>query len=271
MDSDKGALSSGTFVEIGAYDGITFSNTLVYERELGWTGLLIEGCPSSADALKRNRRGNTTNLNKAVCSASQFPRTIKFSANCDASSGIAGHGDEFLQNKHRSHRKVSVPCAPMSEIFRENSVTHIDLFSIDVEGYELPLLRTINWNELSVRVLLIEVNHNSPQELQQIRSLLLSVALVSHGLCGTHYGDEIWFNSSYCRPGGDKWVPVTWKYPEKTVSNEWRLRPCEAVHPNKVREIRKRDIGEDMTEFSQYVISFQRMQGCTFYGARNSS
>jgi hypothetical protein len=31
----------GVFVEAGAYDGETFSNTLYLEKRLGWTGLLV--------------------------------------------------------------------------------------------------------------------------------------------------------------------------------------------------------------------------------------
>ncbi|KAB7507993.1 hypothetical protein Anas_00609, partial [Armadillidium nasatum] len=36
---------NGTFIEAGAYDGETFSNTLNLEKELGWSGLLIEPNP----------------------------------------------------------------------------------------------------------------------------------------------------------------------------------------------------------------------------------
>ncbi|MFZ3584632.1 methyltransferase, partial [Loktanella sp. DJP18] len=32
----------GTFLDIGAYDGLTGSNSLYFERCLGWTGLLVE-------------------------------------------------------------------------------------------------------------------------------------------------------------------------------------------------------------------------------------
>ena len=34
--------SGGFFVEAGAWDGITSSNTYFFEKELGWDGLLIE-------------------------------------------------------------------------------------------------------------------------------------------------------------------------------------------------------------------------------------
>jgi hypothetical protein len=37
---------NGVFVEFGALDGIYTSNSLFFERELGWTGVLIEADPS---------------------------------------------------------------------------------------------------------------------------------------------------------------------------------------------------------------------------------
>ena len=37
----------GVFVDIGAYDGQTFSNTLFFERSMAWTGLCIEPLPSA--------------------------------------------------------------------------------------------------------------------------------------------------------------------------------------------------------------------------------
>ena len=45
----------GFFVEMGAIDGLQFSNSLIYEQCFGWKGLLIEAEPDNAAALVRNR------------------------------------------------------------------------------------------------------------------------------------------------------------------------------------------------------------------------
>jgi hypothetical protein len=45
-------MHGGTFVELGALDGVLFSNTKFYEDTLGWTGVLIEAQPSNAAACK---------------------------------------------------------------------------------------------------------------------------------------------------------------------------------------------------------------------------
>ena len=44
------------FVELGAFDGITLSNTVMLERCFGWTGLLIEGNPTKYAELSRAKR-----------------------------------------------------------------------------------------------------------------------------------------------------------------------------------------------------------------------
>ena len=36
---------------------------------------------------------------------------------------------------------------------------HIDYFSLDIEGAELPVLKTLPWNKISMTLLDVEVNH----------------------------------------------------------------------------------------------------------------
>ena len=48
--------SDGFFVECGAWDGETMSNSLFFERERNWTGLLIEGLKDPFQRLKKKHR-----------------------------------------------------------------------------------------------------------------------------------------------------------------------------------------------------------------------
>jgi hypothetical protein len=56
VDEYLGGKGNGVFVDIGAYDGVTFSNTLMLERERGWTGICIEPLPDIFAELRKNRR-----------------------------------------------------------------------------------------------------------------------------------------------------------------------------------------------------------------------
>jgi len=56
----------GIFVEIGANNGLTGSNTLLLERCFGWTGLLIEANPDTFHKLLQSGR-NSTMINAPAC------------------------------------------------------------------------------------------------------------------------------------------------------------------------------------------------------------
>ncbi|KAK1133372.1 hypothetical protein K0M31_011187 [Melipona bicolor] len=51
---------NGFFVECGAYDGETRSNTLALERYLGWDGLLMEADPLNFSNMDKNRNAYLT-------------------------------------------------------------------------------------------------------------------------------------------------------------------------------------------------------------------
>ena len=71
------------FVEAGAFDGELISNTMLFETELGWDGLLIEANPIAFDLLVRKQR-KAWSIN--VClSTRPFPEVIEFDV-----SGLLG-------------------------------------------------------------------------------------------------------------------------------------------------------------------------------------
>ena len=65
-------------VEIGALDGLLYSNTLMLEKCLGWRGLLIEGNPTNAAKLLRAGRLNSVLETKAVCNGAARPRETEW-------------------------------------------------------------------------------------------------------------------------------------------------------------------------------------------------
>lgn len=52
---------SGFYVDIGANDGVSISNSLVFER-LGWQGFCVEANPRTYEKLKQSRSCDTYNL-----------------------------------------------------------------------------------------------------------------------------------------------------------------------------------------------------------------
>ena len=64
---------NGYFVDVGAYDGVTYSNTCFLERELGWQGVCFEANPRAYAKLAAARRCSTVNAGVGAT-----PRSLKF-------------------------------------------------------------------------------------------------------------------------------------------------------------------------------------------------
>lgn len=53
---------NGVFLDIGAHDGETLSNSLFFEEELGWSGICFEQIPEIFEKLKQRRKIVVDNL-----------------------------------------------------------------------------------------------------------------------------------------------------------------------------------------------------------------
>jgi len=136
-----------TFVELGAFDGKTYSNTWVLEHCFGWHGLLIEGSPDNFAALRRNRPNPKNALrNLAVC-AEDARGYVDFSARGSQVSGDESAMSRSFKNEWGAHHgsgSVRVPCQPLSRIMRESNMESAAFLSLDVEGSELKVIETVD-------------------------------------------------------------------------------------------------------------------------------
>jgi hypothetical protein len=146
------------YVELGAFDGRTESNTRFFDICLGWTGLLIEPNPNIYPGLVTNRPYSHRMSYAASCQDPEegVPnQTIKFFAGWftnaaeDASPNRAG----LLP-----HTEVEVICGSMQpalmDVFPIEKRIHF--FSLDVEGVELAILKTIDFDQIFIDVLIAE-------------------------------------------------------------------------------------------------------------------
>jgi len=181
----------GVFVEIGAYDGKTFSNTYFFEKKLGWKGLCIEPNPQAFSRLKDAR--------DAMCihgCISEKPGTVKFlqlSGYCEMLSGIQNKYDpaheKRIETELKSHggakQEIEVPAFTLNDLALEYKIDRIDYLSIDTEGGEWDILNSINFDLLDIDVISIENNYGN----FKIREFLGSKGYV---LIKTLESDEIY-------------------------------------------------------------------------------
>ena len=170
----------GYYIEIGANDGFTLSNTLYLEEHFGWSGLLAEANPKYADSLSRRKRAII--INKAIADEAGVAQFTD--------AGLHGGLTKLLDTLHAHHTdhapRISVPCITLQQLFDDVSVPAvIDFISIDVEGGEYPIVRQLVQNERRVRCGCIEVNQRK-NDINMMKSLLENAGykIVWEGLTG---------------------------------------------------------------------------------------
>lgn len=144
----------GIYIEAGANNGVEGSNTIFLEKELNWTGILIEPSKNAFDICTRCRSSNNTFVNAALVS----DPSIEFvEGDFDGSHMSSIGGTRTCCSPKESFTQVKA--TTLTKILDEiNRYTLIDFFSLDVEGYELEVLKGINFDKYSFKYLLIEVN-----------------------------------------------------------------------------------------------------------------
>lgn len=163
---------NGVFLEMGAYDGVTYSNTKFFEDFLGWRGILIEPVPTYA-AIARDNRPRSVVYN---CAVTQSQAPVEIYVNHAVSSVKEHTTDEYYKGWHNGKhiQTIQVPSRRLDDILHERGVTHIDFWSLDVEGSEYDVLQTMDWS-IPVRVICIEMcGGESAAMNEQCRDLLRS-------------------------------------------------------------------------------------------------
>lgn len=188
----KGKKSPGFFVDIGAADGIGFSNTLFFEKELGWRGICVEPHSGYYSKLVKNRR-NSICVNGCIADFTGQGIYMEITGDAQMLSGLVDKYDkrhlERIENEVKENggtvKKNKVKCYKLNEIFEKNNVEHVDYFSMDVEGSELAILKTLDFDKFSFGVFSIENNYDDPA----IRSFMRSKGFYVTKNLGT---DEIY-------------------------------------------------------------------------------
>merc|ERR1712187_192852 len=142
----------------GAFTGSELSNTFMFNKKLGWRGVLIEASPSSFAKLKNNRKDEIALVNEAVCS--EKGKVHYIDSGPENVRGIFEFMDQrFLNHWHPNVTVDQLPeieCDSVTAILLNSGIKHVDFFSLDVEGGELQVLATVNFAKISFGVLAIE-------------------------------------------------------------------------------------------------------------------
>ena len=146
-------------MECGALDGVRASNTLFFERYRNWTGLLIEADPTSfKQLLKVGRNAFSSNVCLSPTNKTGRLDFIPSSSAGGLSDTMESAHYKLIKSKNNQKQppKITVQCFPLYSMLLAVGRTHIDYFSLDVEGAELEILRTIPFEKVTIDILTIE-------------------------------------------------------------------------------------------------------------------
>jgi len=173
IDSELHMKTDGVFVDIGAWDGIRYSNSYFFEKNRNWTGLCVEPLPNEFKELLKNRTCICIN-----CAISPDEGSKKFLMinHPDGGGMLSGLVDGYNKahmkrvNKFKDNISImNIRCRRINNILEEYKLFNIDYCSIDVEGFDFKILKDIDFNSFNIKMFSIENNYKD-----DIRSFMSS-------------------------------------------------------------------------------------------------
>jgi FkbM family methyltransferase len=147
--------TDGTFLDIGANDGITFSNT-AYLARIGWNGVCVDASPRAFESLTDNYNSwdHIQCLNLAI-TTTNGPVKLE-----ECSDTLLSSLDKSNQKEWASHnfewKEVEVEGVTFQELLNRSKYKTFDFISIDAEKHDLDILRQIDLNAVGCQLICIE-------------------------------------------------------------------------------------------------------------------
>jgi FkbM family methyltransferase len=164
-------LEGGTFIDIGAHDGVTFSNTWFFEKKRGWQGICIEPNPAVYKRLRANRSARALD-----CCVAGTAGTVRFQKIAGYSEMLSGIADRYsAEHKQRiagemqqyggSSEVIEVKARTFGDIVAEAGLSEVTYVSIGTEGGEVDILKAIDFRKIMIHALTVEFGSQNKASL----------------------------------------------------------------------------------------------------------
>ena len=177
------SLNHGVVFEVGADHGkVGSSHSFFFEHLLGWDTLLVEAHPLKFGLLSQRRPG-AIRVPTALCP--EFAE-IDFAMN---SVGSVAHGNnQEMAKALKESRVAKVPCVPIGMVMKAVGLKGVDLWILDVEGFEQQVLEGMDW-EIPVKVIYVETVTSKAKQILESAGFKLHPKFP-----GQKSSDQVWYN-----------------------------------------------------------------------------
>ncbi len=152
---------NGTSIEAGASNGVLENNTKFFEETMNWRTINVEPLPSWYSELVVNRP-NSVNINKALHPTIDDGEVIFSIPDIDI-YGLKNHLGSLnrinIEKYNYPITDIKVNTITYNKIITDNDIKSLDLFILDIEGYEVEFLKSFNEWKIYPSVFVIEIGH----------------------------------------------------------------------------------------------------------------
>ena len=165
----------GTYVDIGCYHPIKYSNTALLHKK-GWRGVNIDLNKTSI-ALFNVCRKNDVNI---IACLSDTKEEVEVYIDSEFSALNSMYSENQRKFNLKDLKKIHLQTSVFPELVKDN----FDFLNIDCEGNDLKILKTIDLNKYTPKLINIEVSETNKEEIYEYLSLygynIFDIKSVSH-------------------------------------------------------------------------------------------
>lgn len=159
----------GVFLDIGADDGVSLSNTYFYEKNLDWTGILFE--PNTDMYLEAVKIRKNPVMNLALSNKDGIVKYTRIRGYARTLSGITetydpnynnpdGRINSEIRDMGGSREELEIVALKLDTVLDMFRIKDVDLVSLDVEGHELQILENFDFSKYNLKIFTMENNFN---------------------------------------------------------------------------------------------------------------